>query len=80
MFSISFPSPQLTTSRSETNIILTWPTDNYGFGYAEYTLECSTNLASPAWTTNFQVPVVVNGQYTVTNSISGRQQFYRLSQ
>ncbi len=25
-------------------------------------------------------PVVVNGQYTVTNPISGKQQFFRLSQ
>jgi len=40
-----------------------------------------TNLLSPAvWTTNSPVPVVADGHNTITNSISGARQFYRLKQ
>jgi hypothetical protein len=56
-------------------VTLTWPTNLTGF-----TVQSTTNLVSPAWTTNLPAPVVVNGQNTVTNAISGTQQFYRLSQ
>ena len=42
--------------------------------------QSTTNLAFSAWTTASPAPVVVNGQYTVTNPITGTQQFYRLSQ
>ena len=72
--SIGLP-PQLTIIPSAPNIVLTWPTNFTGF-----TLQSTTNLASPIWTTNLPAPVMVNGQYTVTNSISGAQQFFRLSQ
>jgi hypothetical protein len=55
---------------------LTWPTNAVGF-----TLQSTTNLHSPAaWVTNSPAPVVINGQNTVTNPISGAQQFYRLRQ
>jgi len=44
-------------------------------------LQSTTNLVSPgAWTTVSPSPVIVNGQNTVTNPISGMRQFYRLSQ
>jgi uncharacterized repeat protein (TIGR03803 family) len=79
VFSLSFP-PQLTIIPSETNLILTWPTNYAGFDYTGYTLEFTTNLVSPVWATNSPAPVVVNGQNVVTNTISGTQQFYRLSQ
>jgi len=79
VFSLALPPatpPQLTISSSSTNVILTWPTNAAGF-----TLQSTTNLVSPAvWTTVSPAPVVVNGQNTVTNPISGTQQFYRLSQ
>jgi hypothetical protein len=56
--------------------ILTWPTNAAGF-----TLQSTTNLGSSAvWTTNSLLPVVVNGQYTLTNAASGAQKFFRLSQ
>jgi len=68
--------PQLTIVSSGTNVILTWPTNFTGFA-----LQSTTNLGSSAiWTTNLPAPLVVNGQYTVTNPISGTQQFFRLSQ
>jgi hypothetical protein len=44
-------------------------------------LQSTTNLGSAAvWTTNSPLPVVVNDQNTVTNPITGTQQFFRLSQ
>jgi uncharacterized repeat protein (TIGR03803 family) len=80
VFSLSF-RPKLTMIPSETNLILTWPTNYAGFDYTGYTLQSTTNLSSPAvWTTNSPAPVVVNGQNTVTNPVSGSQQFFRLSQ
>jgi uncharacterized repeat protein (TIGR03803 family) len=79
VFSLSF-RPQLTITPSETNVILTWPTNYAGFDYTGYTLESTTNLVSAVWATNSPAPVVVNGQNVVTNTISGTQQFYRLIQ
>src|ERR1019366_7254105 len=65
----------LTIIRSAANVILTWPTNATGF-----TLQSTANLVSPAvWTTVVPGPVAVNGNNTVTNPISGTQQFYRLS-
>jgi uncharacterized repeat protein (TIGR03803 family) len=78
VFSLSLPAsaPQLTIIPSAASVILTWPTNAAGF-----TLQSTTNLLPPAaWTTVSPDPVVVNGQNTVTNLISGAQQFYRLSQ
>jgi hypothetical protein len=72
-FSLSFP-PQLAMTTAGLNLRLSWPTNFTGFA-----LQSTTNLASPVWTTNSAPPVVVNGQNTVTNSISGTHQFFRLS-
>jgi hypothetical protein len=67
---------QLTINPTGANVILTWPTNAVGF-----TLQSSTNLVSPAvWSTNSPAPVVADGQNTVTNPITGTQQFYRLVQ
>src|ERR1035441_6051250 len=80
VFSLSF-EPQLTIVPSQTNVILTWLTNNLGFDYTSFTLQSTPNLIPPAvWTTVSPAPVVVNGQNTVTNPISGTQMFYRLSQ
>jgi uncharacterized repeat protein (TIGR03803 family) len=76
VFSLSLPLPQLAISQSGTNVVLSWPTNFTGI-----TLQSTTNLVSPAvWIPVFPAPVVVSGQNTVTNPISGTQQFYRLSQ
>jgi uncharacterized repeat protein (TIGR03803 family) len=76
-FSLTLPSPpRLSVLRSGTNVVLTWPTNATGF-----TLQSVTNLVSGAtWTTASPGPVVVSGQYTVTNPISGTRKFYRLRQ
>jgi uncharacterized repeat protein (TIGR03803 family) len=76
VFCISLPQPpQLTISSAGTNVILSWPTN-----FIEYTLQSTTDPASPFWTTNLPSPLGVNGQSVVTNPISGTQQFFRLSQ
>ena len=75
------PQPKLTIIPSGPYVILTWPTDYAGFSYAGYTLQSTTNLGSSGvWTTNSSPPVVIGGENVVINSMSGRQQFYRLSQ
>jgi hypothetical protein len=67
-------APQLAIIPSGTNVILTWSANYTGF-----TLQSTTNLVSPAvWTAVSPAPVIINGNYTVTNSISGRRTFYRL--
>jgi hypothetical protein len=76
VFGVSASPVHLTMIPCGANVILTWPTN-----YAGFTLQSTTNLGSSVvWTTNSPAPVVVNGQNTVTNPISGTQQFYRLSQ
>ncbi|MEO5804713.1 MAG: SBBP repeat-containing protein, partial [Verrucomicrobiota bacterium] len=69
--------PSLTVARTtENTVVLSWPSPSTGF-----TLQSTTNLVSPAvWNTNHPAPVVINGQNSVTNPISGTQQFFRLSQ
>jgi len=52
-----------------------WRTNVTGFS-----LQSTTNLLSPVWIPVSQTPIVFNGRNTVTNPISGTQQFYRLSQ
>jgi uncharacterized repeat protein (TIGR03803 family) len=70
----SVTAPQLKIILSGSDVILTWPTNAAGF-----TLQSNTNLVSPAtWNPVFPAPVIVNGQYAVTNAISGTQMFYRL--
>jgi uncharacterized repeat protein (TIGR03803 family) len=79
VFSITLPSPpQLRIIRSAGNVILSWPTNAAGL---TFTLQSTTNLISAAgWNTVSPVSAVVSGQNTVTNPITGTQQFYRLSQ
>ena len=79
IFTISF-SPQLTITPSSTGVVLTWPTNYAGFDYTGYTLQSTTNLASAVWTAVSPAPLVINGQNTVTNPVSGTQQFFRLRQ
>jgi uncharacterized repeat protein (TIGR03803 family) len=78
VFSVQLPvtAPQLMITPGLGTIVLTWPSNATGF-----TLQSSTSLGSSAvWTTVYPTPIIVNGQNTVTNPISGAQQFFRLSQ
>jgi uncharacterized repeat protein (TIGR03803 family) len=82
VFSLSLPGqpqlvpPQLAIMLSVSNVVLTWTNTATGFE-----LKSTTTLASPAgWSANSPAPVVVNGQFTVTNPVSSATMFYRLSQ
>jgi hypothetical protein len=67
-------APILTVIRSGTNVLLTWSSDYTGF-----TLQSTTNLTTAGiWNNVSPAPAIINGLNTVTNSISGKQNFYRL--
>ena len=62
-------------TQAPNSIILAWPTNGTGF-----TLQSTTTLLPlTIWTPVTNTPVVINGQYTVTNLSSGAQQFFRLA-
>jgi uncharacterized repeat protein (TIGR03803 family) len=66
IFSLLVP-PVLSIQPSGTNVILSWPTDVFGFS-----LQTTTNLAPPAvWSP-------LGGQYSVTNPATSKQRFFRL--
>jgi uncharacterized repeat protein (TIGR03803 family) len=78
VFSLALPQspPQLTITPARTNVVLTWPTVP-----ADFTLQSTTDLTSPGtWAPVSSLPILVDGQNTVTNLISVTQQFYRLKQ
>ena len=59
--------------------MLTWPVSVAGFGYSGFALQSTTNLNPPVvWNTFLTFSTIVNGQFVVTNSMSGAQQFFRL--
>ncbi len=77
--SLEVDRPQLTITPSGANILLTWPTNATGF-----TLQSCVNLEPEAGWQTVDLPtppVLSNGQYVVTlsNAITVRQQFYRVS-
>jgi hypothetical protein len=63
----------LTITRSGANVILTWATNDFTFN-----LESTPALNPPSWSIATPAPVLVNGNNTVTNPISGTEKFYRL--
>jgi hypothetical protein len=66
--------PQVAIVISGKNAILTWPTSASG-----YALQSTTNLVSASsWVTHAASPVVINGQNTVTNPITGSPLYFRL--
>jgi uncharacterized repeat protein (TIGR03803 family) len=73
LFSLFVP-PQLCLSASGSNITLIWPTNALGF-----TLQSTANLSPADWAPVSPGPTVVNGQNTVTTSITNVSQFYRLT-
>ncbi len=67
-------SPPLSLARAGTSVVLSWP-----INFAGFTLKSATNPASSVtWSNVSPPPSIVNGQYTVTNSVSGSRKFYRL--
>jgi uncharacterized repeat protein (TIGR03803 family) len=65
--------PFLSASMRGTNVVLTWPTNSLAFA-----LQWSTNLGTAIWSNTIPAPLIVSGQYTVTNNMTNRMRFYRL--
>jgi hypothetical protein len=74
-FSFSdYPLPTLNFAQFGQNFVITWLTNFSGF-----TLESTTNLAvQNSWTAVTPLPVIVNDQYTFTNTSTVGIKFYRL--
>lgn len=53
---------------------LSWSTN-----YPDFHLESNTNLGSANWAASVLIPVVTSTNFVITNSVSGVQQYYRLS-
>jgi uncharacterized repeat protein (TIGR03803 family) len=76
VFSFTLPRPRLTITPEGASVVLTWSPTASG-----YALQSTTNLgAAASWGSVSPLPVIVSGQNTVTNPISGSHKFYRLSQ
>ena len=75
VFSLSLSTPSLRPSFSGASFTLTWPASALGF-----TLQSTTNLASPSWSSNSPAPTIVNGQNTITNTVLTSEKYYRLVQ
>lgn len=67
------PPPTLSARRQGGELVLAWPTNATGF-----LLEYATNLPATNWMPALPLPVVTNGDYVVTNAITGGASFYRL--
>ena len=66
---------QLSIVPYDASLILTWPAVPSGF-----TLQSTTNVLAPVWSTVSPGPILLNGQNVVINPVSGNQQFFRLTQ
>lgn len=66
--------PSLSISRLGGDLVFTWPANVSG-----YTLEYTTNLPATSWQANPILPVIVGQNYTVTNSITAENKFFRLT-
>lgn len=63
-----------TGASGPSSVVLSWPATNGAF-----TVQTTTNLVEPTvWNFTGVAPVIVNGQYTLTNAITQTQQFFRL--
>lgn len=69
-----FPQPILHIALAANNVLVSWPSNGVTFA-----LEANTNLNLPAnWSNVSEAPVVLSGQFTVTNSAISGNKFYRL--
>ena len=65
--------PTLGYARQGSSLFLSWPTNSAG-----YSLRYVTNVAGTNWLPTSPAPVVVGGQYMVTNVMTNTGRFYRL--
>jgi len=65
----------LSIAGAQTNAVLSWTNAAAG-----YTLQATPTLSPPAWTNVTIAPVVIAGNYVVTNATTNKTLFYRLAQ
>ena len=66
--------PVLNIALVGNNVVLSWSANDSG-----YTLEAKADLSSSLnWSNVFGTLTIVGNQYTITNSVASRNQFYRL--
>jgi hypothetical protein len=76
LFSLPVVRPTMGIVRLGANVILTWPADQTG-----YSLQFRPSFDSQTtWGSLLPAPVLINGQFTVTDAISSSQRYYRLTQ
>jgi len=63
----------LSILRSQTDAVLSWTNAITG-----YTLQATPTLSPPAWANVAIAPVVISGNYVVTNAMTNQSLFYRL--
>ena len=71
--SVTTLPPMIVTTVQSNKLVLSWPTNDSAFK-----LFYATNLPAATWISNAVAPAVVNGQYTITNSMTNNARFYRL--
>jgi hypothetical protein len=72
---VSTPPALLSIVRQGTDVVLSWPLAD-----SSYALQVASVLATNAWM-NYPGPLSINGSViSVTNAMSGGQEFFRLSQ
>jgi hypothetical protein len=68
-----YAPPQAGVTISGNKFIISWPTNVAGF-----VLQSTPSLNPDSWSTVSPSPVIVNGQFTVTNNVTSGNMFYRL--
>jgi hypothetical protein len=68
-----FPPPAVNVIRADNNVLITWPTNVGG-----YMVETTSSLTPPISWSPLPPPYLVDGKYTVTNSMVSGSAFYRL--
>jgi hypothetical protein len=72
---VSGPGPALLVERVNTEAIISWTTNSS----LNWRLESATNLTAPVlWIPDSATPAVVDGRFTVTNTVGPAPRFYRL--
>ena len=75
VFRILMPGPLLSCAQAGAGLVLSWRT-NYG----GFTLQSAQDLSAGNWTDRTNAPVILGGQFVVTNPVTGPAGFFRLKQ
>jgi len=73
VFRIIMPGPLLSSTQAGSQLVLSWRTNYVGFS-----LQSSPDASTSNWTVCTNLPVIIGGQYVITNPISATAAFFRL--